>query len=78
MDVVLTPVGTEGATWSLMDRLRRPLGTVEKVDDDFRITPGLAGGLVGIKSHYPSLDAAMTAIAKHTNGACSLESQERG
>lgn len=39
-----------------MDRLRRSLGTVEKIDGHFKIVPGLAGGLTGIKTHHPSLD----------------------
>lgn len=77
MDVVLTPVGTDGNTWSLMDRLRRPLGTVEKADG-FTIVPAPDGSLWRISTEHPTLDAVMTAIAKHTNGLCSLDSREWG
>ena len=75
MDVVLTPVGPDGTRWSLTNRLRRPLGTVEK-GDDFTIVPELAGGLISIEKHHPTLDAAMTAIARHLGGTCSLDSQD--
>ena len=75
MDVVLTPVGTDGTAWSLTDRLRRPLGTVKK-GDGFTIVPAVAGSFLGVEKHHPSLDAAMTAIAKHLGGACSLDSQD--
>ena len=75
MDVVLTPIGTDGTHWSLTDRLRRPLGTVKKADV-FTIVPAPGSGFLGIKKHHPTLDATMTAIAKHLGGACSLDSQE--
>ena len=75
MDVVLTPAGTDGTRWSLTDRLRRSLGTVEKADG-FTIVPALASGFIGIEKHHPTLDAVMTAIAKQLGGACSLDSQE--
>lgn len=71
MDVVLTPIGIDGKAWSLMDRLRRPLGTVKKAEG-FTIVPAQGGSLWRISTEHPTLDAVMTAIAKHANGACSL------
>ena len=75
MDVVLTPVGTDGTRWSLTDRLRRPLGMVKK-GDGFTIVPAQGSSLWRISPEHPTLDAAMTAIAKHLGGACSLDSQD--
>lgn len=75
MDVVLTPVGAEGDTWSLTDRLRRRLGTVRK-SGDFEIVPEPGTSLVGIKGHHASLDDVMTEIARRLGGACSLDSQD--
>ena len=77
MDVVLTPVGTDGTCWSLTDRLRRSLGTVEK-GDGATIVPAQGSSLWRISPQHPTLDAVMTAIAQHTHGACSLDSQEWG
>lgn len=77
MDVVLTPVGVDGDKWSLTDRLRRRLGTVQK-SEDFEIMPEPGSSLVGIKGHYESLEAVMTEIAKRLGGACSLDSQDWG
>ena len=77
MDVVLTPVGTDGNEWSLTDRLRRPLGTVKKAEE-FTIVPTQDSSLWRISPKHPTLDAVMTAIAQHAHGACSLDSQERG
>ena len=76
MDVVLTPVGTDGHTWCLTDRLRRPLGMVKKFDG-FTIMPAQGSNLWRIHNQHPTLDAVMTAIAQHTHGACSLDSGER-
>ena len=75
MDVILTPIGSDGTAWSLADRLRRPLGTVEK-GNGFKIVPAQGSSLWLINPEHPTLDAVMTAIAHHTNGACSLDSQD--
>ncbi len=76
MDVILTPLGSDGIAWSLADRLRRPLGTVEK-GDSFKIVPAQGSSLWRISAEHPTLDAVMNEIAKHANGACSLDSQDR-
>jgi len=67
-----------GDTWSLKDRLGRSLGKITKPknSDDFQITSEPNSALAGIKTGYASLDEAMSAIAKITNGACTLDSQD--
>ena len=47
-----------------------------KRGDDFTIVPAVAESFHGVEKHHPTLDTAMTAIAKHLGGACSLDSQE--
>lgn len=78
MDVVLTPTGSAGDAWSLKDRLGRSLGKITKPknSDDFQITPEPNSALAGIKAGYASLDEAMSAIERKTNGACTLDSQD--
>ncbi|KAA0107813.1 hypothetical protein CIW48_32425 [Methylobacterium sp. P1-11] len=78
MDVVLTPTGTAGNAWSLNDRLGRTLGEITKSEhsDVFVIMPQPEGTLRTVKSTHASLDEAMSAIAKLTNGACTLDSQD--
>jgi hypothetical protein len=78
MDVVLTPTGTAGNAWRLNDRLGRTLGEITKSDhsDVFVIMPHPEGTLRTVKSIHASLDEAMSAIAKVTNGACTLDSQD--
>ncbi|MET0367380.1 MAG: hypothetical protein ABW058_04350 [Methylobacterium sp.] len=78
MDVVVTPTGSEGASWRLNDRLGRPLGHIEKsgLATGFEIKPGPSGGLRAVPTFHATLDNAMTAIAQHMQGACTLESQD--
>ncbi|MET0528867.1 MAG: hypothetical protein ABW003_11105 [Microvirga sp.] len=78
MDVVLTPTGTVGNAWRLNDRLGRNLGEITKSEnsDVFVIMPHPEGTLRTVKSIHASLDEAMSAIAKVTNGACTLDSQD--
>lgn len=78
MDVVVTPTGTEGRSWSLKDRLGRPLGTIERSDkpESFQISPEPGKGLSLVPQRHDTLDAAMTAIAKHMQGECTLDSQD--
>ncbi len=78
MDVVLTPTGSAGDAWSLKDHLGRTLGKITKPEnsDAFEITPDPEGTLRTVKSMHPSLDEAMSAITKVTNGACTLDSQD--
>ena len=78
MDVVLTPTGTAGDAWSLKDRLGRSLGTIVKHKDpeSFQITAEPEGTLQTVQSAHPSLQDAMSTIARTANGACSLDSQD--
>ena len=66
MDVILTPLGSDGIAWSLADRLRRSLGTVEK-GNGFKVVPARGSSLWRISPEHPTLDAVMTAIALHTS-----------
>lgn len=76
MDVVLTPTGTAGDAWTLKDRLGRSLGKITKPENSeaFQITTEPDGTLRTVQSLHPSLQDAMSAIAKVANGACSLDS----
>ena len=75
MDVV-TPTGSSGTSWGLKDRLGRPLGAIDQDPEKlFQITPA-AGALRSVPRTHPTLDQAMTAIAKHMQGACTLDSQD--
>jgi hypothetical protein len=78
MDVVLTPAGSEVDVWSLKDRLGRDLGTIAKGSKagTFRIRPEPGSALQSVKIEHATLDEAMSAIAKLTNGACNLDSQQ--
>lgn len=78
MDVVVTPTGTEGRSWSLKDRLGRPLGAIELsgLATGFEIKPELSGGLQSVPIFHATLNEAMTAIAKHMQGECTLDSQD--
>ncbi|GJE13842.1 MULTISPECIES: hypothetical protein [Methylobacterium] len=76
MDVVVTPTGSDGTSWSLKDRLGRQLGAIDQDQEElFQITPS-AGGLTSVPRTHPTLDQAMTAIAKHMHGECTLDSQD--
>ncbi|TXM66283.1 hypothetical protein FV226_23705 [Methylobacterium sp. WL12] len=77
MDIVVTPTGSRGTSWSLTDRLSRQLGTIEQdAEELFQITPEARGALNTVPRTHPTLDTAMTAIAKHMQGACTLDSQD--
>ena len=78
MDVVVTPMGSEGVSWSLKDRLGRTIGSIARSTDakTFEVSPEPDGGFKTVERAHPSLDDAMTAIAKHMRGACSLDSQD--
>jgi hypothetical protein len=79
MDVVLKPTGSQGTAWSLKDRLGRTLGAIEQSKHavGFEITPVAGGGLNSVLRLHATLDEAMTAIAKHMHGECTLDSQDR-
>ncbi len=78
MDVVVTPTGIEGRSWSLKDRLGRSLGVIELsgLATGFEIKPELSGGLRAVPTFHATLNDAMTAIAKHMQGECTLDSQD--
>jgi hypothetical protein len=78
MDVVLKQTGSEGTSWSLKDRLGRTLGTVQqsKQAAGFEIAPVASSTLTSVPKLHATLDEAMTAIAKHMHGECTLDSQD--
>jgi hypothetical protein len=78
MDVVVSPTGSGGTSWSLKDRLGRPLGTIEQSDQaaGFEIKPEPDSSLRSGSYFHATLNEAMTAIAKHMHGECTLDSQD--
>ena len=78
MDVVVTPTGSDGTSWSLKDRLGRRLGGIEMsgLATGFEIKPEMSGGLRAVPTFHATLGDAMTAIANHMHGECSLDSQD--
>lgn len=78
MDVGVTPTGSKGTSWSLKDRLGRPLGAIELsgLATGFEIKPELSGGLRAVPTFHATLNDAMTAIARHMQGECTLDSQD--
>jgi hypothetical protein len=76
VDVVVTPAEFKPGTWMLSDRLRRPLGTITEVAPSlFTIQADGYAGLAGMEAaNFPSLEIAMSAIAKHMKGECQLSS----
>jgi hypothetical protein len=73
LDVIVTPTKDRKA-WNLADLLGRSMGRVEETPAaDFLIQPdGQAlETMAGIeRGPYPSLDAALAEIEKHTRGVC--------
>lgn len=78
MDVVLTPIDTADGAWSLRDRLGRHLGEITKSEKSgtFVITTDPSGALRAVQAVQASLNEAMSAIAKVSGGACTLDSQD--
>jgi hypothetical protein len=75
MDVVVTPTGSTGTSWSLKDRLGRPLGAIKQDGEGlFQISHTVGSGLTSVPFTHTSLGQAMTAIAKHMHGECTLDS----
>jgi hypothetical protein len=76
VDVVVTPAEFKPGTWMLSDRLRRPLGTITEASPSlFVIHADSNSGLARMATaDFPSLDSAMSAIAKHMKGECQLSS----
>ncbi|WP_114947751.1 hypothetical protein [Microvirga calopogonii] len=77
MDVVVTLASIKSAgTWMLSDRLGRPLGTITEASPSlFVVDAPRDSRLAGMATaNFPSLDDAMTAIARHMKGECQLSS----
>ena len=75
VEVTLASIKTAG-TWMLSDRLGRPLGTITEVSpSSFVINATRGSKLAGVgTASFPSLNDAMTAIARHMKGECQLTS----
>lgn len=78
MDVVVTRAKFKPGTWTLSDRLRRPLGTIAETSPLlFIIDADRNSGLFNMTTaNFPSLDSAMSAIATHMKGECKLSSND--
>ena len=76
MDVVVTPAESKPGTWTLSDRLGRPLGEIYQASNGQAIIhPDPASSLSGIRTtQFATLDDAMSAIEKHLKGTCQLSS----
>jgi hypothetical protein len=80
MDVVLSPIGSDGLAWRLEDRLGRPLGKVQSSgpSGSFEIAPEDGSKLQGVVRVHASLDATMAAIERFMGGACQIDSRDWG
>lgn len=78
MDVVVTPAKFKAGTWTLADRLGRPLGTISETSLSlFVIDADRSSGLFKMAAaNFLSLDSAMSAIARHMKGECQLSSDK--
>jgi hypothetical protein len=78
VDVVVRPAEFKPGTWTLSDRLGRPLGTITQVSPSlFVIDAGRNSGLFKMATaNFPSLDSAMSAIASHMKGECQLSGDD--
>jgi hypothetical protein len=80
MDVMVTPAELKPAgIWRLSDRLGRPLGTITEASPSlFVIDASRDARLSGMETaNFPSLNDAMTAIARHMRGECQLSSDDK-
>jgi len=78
VDVVVTRAKIKPGTWTLSDRLGRPLGTISEIFPSlFIIDADRNSGLFKVATaNFPSLDSAMSAIASHMKGECQLSSDD--
>jgi hypothetical protein len=78
VDVVVRPAEFKPGTWTLSDRLGRPLGTITEVSPPlFVIHADRTSGLFKMATaSFPSLDEAMSAIARYMKGECQLSSSD--
>ena len=79
MDAVVTPAELKPGAWTLSDRLGRSLGTItEDSPSLFVIHADHSSGLFKMATaSFLSLDAAMSAIARHMKGECQLASRTK-
>ena len=73
MDITVTRAANDRTAWTLTDLLGRPMGRITGAGHRFVIEPDdrVRSSMAGLKwGPYASLDAALTAIEKHTHGAC--------
>jgi hypothetical protein len=83
VDVVVRLAEFEPGTWTLSDRLGRPLGTITNISPAlFVIHADCNSGLFKMATAtFPSLNEAMSAIARHMKGECQLsrgDEKQRG
>jgi len=78
VDVVVRPAEFEPATWTLSDRLGRPLGTITNNSPALFVihADGNSGLFKMATVSFPSLSETMSAIARHMKGECQLSSSD--
>jgi hypothetical protein len=76
VDVVVTPAKVKPGTWTLSDRLGRPLGTITETSPSFFvINADRNSGLFKMATtSFPSFDSVMSGIANYMKGECQLSS----
>lgn len=72
MDVVVTPRGSDGKKWDLVDRLGRKLGDITEKGNGYAVYSEKPGSLGRTQTFHKSLDEAMSDIAANMKGACEL------
>jgi hypothetical protein len=78
VDVVVTPVKFKPGTWTLSDRLGRPLRTTTETSPSlFVINAGHNSRLFKMATtSFPSLDSVMSGVASHMKGEYQLSSDD--
>ena len=79
MDVVVTPAEFQPSTWTLSYRLRRPLGIITEASPSLFVinADGNSGLSKMATANFPSLNDAMSVIARHMKSECQLSSGEK-
>ena len=79
MDVVVIPAEFKPGTWTLSDRLGRPLGTITGISPSLFVVDADRNSVLFkmATANFPSLDSAMSAIATHMKGECQLSSSTK-
>ena len=78
VDVVVTPAKFKPGTWTLSDRLGRPLGTITETFPSLSVIDAdRNSGLYKMATtNFPSLNGLMSAVATHMKGECQLSSDD--